>query len=520
MGNRFHVTDFDTIIIGGGHNGLVCSAYLARSGQKVLLLEASHKLGGLAATREFYPGFSASIAQSLNHFSPKIARELNLAEHGYAAAARALPTVGLDLEGNHVSALDGKLTGVSESDNRNYQRYLAQLQRFAGALEPSWLKTMPRIGNNTLKEILTFAQVGLKLRLLGKEDMREFLRVAALPARDLMDENFDNAVLKAMLSWDGLIGSSQAPRSPNNTVLTMLYRMIGDHNGAHSIPTGGIEALVNALTEAAISSGVQIKTASPVMSITIEGDETGQRATGVKLADESFISAERVVSATDPKRTFEKLVGVEHLEIEFSNRIRRLRTDGFVAKLHLALDGVPEFTGLKDPSGRLIIAPEMDSIEFAYDNAKYGECPEQPVMEVLIPSLSHSALAPLGQHVLSAHVMYVPYKLKQGWDETSKKALLELLLDTLCRYAPKLRDQVLHAELLTPLDLENDWNVTGGHWHHTEFAMDQLLMMRPTYGAAQYRTPIPGLYLCSAGSHPGGGLMGAAGHNAAKEILS
>jgi phytoene dehydrogenase-like protein len=256
------------------------------------------------------------------------------------------------------------------------------------------------------------------------------------------------------------------------------------------------------------------------MSITIEGDETGQRATGVKLADESFISAERVVSATDPKRTFEKLVGVEHLEIEFSNRIRRLRTDGFVAKLHLALDGVPEFTGLKDPSGRLIIAPEMDSIEFAYDNAKYGECPEQPVMEVLIPSLSHSALAPLGQHVLSAHVMYVPYKLKQGWDETSKKALLELLLDTLCRYAPKLRDQVLHAELLTPLDLENDWNVTGGHWHHTEFAMDQLLMMRPTYGAAQYRTPIPGLYLCSAGSHPGGGLMGAAGHNAAKEILS
>lgn len=514
------MTDFDTIIIGGGHNGLVCSAYLARSGQKVLLLEASHKLGGLAATREFYPGFSASVAHSLNHFSPKIASELNLAEHGYVAAAQALPTVGLDIEGNHVSARDGKLTGVSESDKRSYQRYVAQLQRFAGALEPSWFKTMPRIGNNTLLEILTFAQIGLKLRLLGKDDMREFLRVAALPARDLMDENFDNAVLKAMLSWDGLIGSSQAPRSPNNTVLTMLYRMLGDHNGAHSIPVGGIEALVNALAGTAMRCGVQIKTDSPVMSITIERDENGQRATGVMLSDESIVSAQRVVSASDPKRTFEQLVGVEHLEIEFSNRIRRLRTEGFVAKLHLALDGVPEFTGLQDPSGRLIIAPEMDTIEFAYDNAKYGECPAQPVMEVLIPSLSHPELAPPGQHVLSAHVMYVPYKLKTGWDETSRKSLIELLLKTLCVYAPNLRNQLLHAELLTPLDLENNWNVTGGHWHHTEFSMDQLLMMRPTYGAAQYQTPIPGLYLCSAGSHPGGGLMGGAGHNAAKEILS
>lgn len=520
VGSRFFVTDFDTIIIGGGHNGLICASYLARGGQKVLLLEASHKLGGLAATREFHPGFSASVAHTLNHFSPKVARELELAQHGYVAATQALPTVGLDVKGNHVCARDGELTGVSESDVLSYQRYVAQLSRFAATLEPSWLKTMPRIGNNTLKELLTFAQIGIKLRLLGKKDMREFLRVAALPARDLMDENFDSAVLKAMLSWDGLIGSSQAPRSPNNTVLTILYRMLGDHNGAHSIPTGGVGALVNALTESAISSGVQIRADSPVRSITIEGDENGQRATGVELVDKSTISAERVVSAIDPKRTFEQLLGVEHLEIEFTNRIRRLRTDGFVAKLHLALDGVPEFTGLDDPGGRLIIAPDMDTIEFAYDDAKYGQCPAQPVMEVIIPSLADSSLAPSGQHVLSAHVMYIPYKLAEGWNETSHNTLLEQLVGTLCRYAPKLRDQILHAELLTPVDLENDWNVTGGHWHHTELAMDQLLMMRPTYGAAQYKTPIPGLYLCSAGSHPGGGLMGGAGHNAAKEILS
>ncbi|MFK8047886.1 MAG: phytoene desaturase family protein [Halioglobus sp.] len=513
------MTDFDTIIIGGGHNGLVCAAYLGRAGQKVLLLEASHKLGGLAATREFCPGFHVSVAHSLNHFSAQIVDELDLAQYGYVPAVEVLPTVSLDIQGNHVSTHDGTVTGASESDASAYQRYLAQLAKFAKALEPSWLRTMPRIGNNTIKELLTFAQIGLKLRLLGKADMREFLRVAALPARDLMDENFDHPGLKALLSWDGLIGSSQAPRSPNNTVLTMLYRMTGEHNGAHSIPVGGVEALVNALAESATRSGVQIRTASPVKSITIEGDENGQRATGVELADHNRITAKRIISATDPKRTFEQLVGVEHLEIEFSNRIRRLRTEGFVAKLHLALDGVPEFTGLDDPSGRLIIAPDMDTIEFAYDDAKYGECPSEVVMEVLIPSLSNPSLAPAGQHVLSAHVMYIPYSLTKGWDETARSALLEQLLDTLCRYAPKLRSLLLHAELLTPLDLENDWNVTGGHWHHTEFAMDQLLMMRPTYGAAQYRTPIAGLHLCGAGSHPGGDLVGAGGHNAAKEIL-
>ena len=240
---------------------------------------------------------------------------------------------------------------------------------------------------------------------------------------------------------------------------------------------------------------------------------------GIQLANGERIDANRVISSADPQTTFFRLLGARNLEIEFANRIRRLRCDGFVAKLHLALDGLPEFAGLDKPAGRVLIAPHMDTIEFAFDDAKYGRCPEEPVMELTVPSLEDSSLAPSGQHVLSAHVMYVPYRRKGGWDEAARNAMRERAIDTIESYAPGIRDQVIHAELLTPHDLEQRYGVSGGHWHHTEFALDQALMMRPTYGAAQYATPVPGLYLCGAGSHPGGDLTGAPGHNAAKEVL-
>jgi phytoene dehydrogenase-like protein len=226
-----------------------------------------------------------------------------------------------------------------------------------------------------------------------------------------------------------------------------------------------------------------------------------------------------VVSSADPQTTFFQLCGVENLEIEFTNRIRRLRCDGHVAKLHLALAGLPEFTGLDKPEGRLIIAPEMDAIEFAFDEAKYGGCTKSPVMEILVPSLDDPSLAPDGQHVLSAHVMYAPYGLKGGWDDSAREILREGAIDAIASHAPGLREQIVHSEILTPMDLEQQYHVTGGHWHHTEFALDQALMMRPTYETAQYRTPVPGLYLCGAGCHPGGDLTGGPGHNAAREIL-
>ncbi|MEE8306600.1 MAG: NAD(P)/FAD-dependent oxidoreductase [Gammaproteobacteria bacterium] len=503
---------YDSIIIGVGHNGLVCAAYLAKHGHSVLVLEASSTPGGLAARREFYPGFKASVAHSVNHFPQKVLRDLDLETHGFKPSTESLPTVGLSLDGNHAVLHEGTVSGVGENEINSYRKYSRLMQRFADTLKPFWLKTMPRVGINSLADLVTFAHIGLNVRRLGKKDMREFLRITALPTRDLMDEFFDNDVLKATLSWDGLVGSKLAPRSPNHAVLAMLYRLGGEYRG-------GAGALIEALQSAAGACGAEVRTASAVERILVQENDDGLVAHGVQLTNGDRIESERVISAVDPQRTFFNLVGVENLEIEFTNRIRRLRCAGYVAKLHLALSGLPQFTGLDKIDGRMIIAPDMDTIEFAYDDAKYGACSKQPVMEIVIPSMHDTSLAPAGQHVLSAHVMYAPYQLKGGWDESARDAFCERVIDTIARYAPDIRQQILHRDLLTPLDLERSCNVTGGHWHHTEFALDQALMMRPTYEAAQYSTPLPGLYLCGAGCHPGGDLTGGPGHNAAQEIL-
>ncbi len=510
---------YDSIVIGAGHNGLVCATYLAKRGQSVLVLEASETSGGLAAAREFHPGFQSSVAHSVSHFSEKVADELKLSSFGFDSNTGAIKTVGLSLDNEHVVVDGSAISGASTDDATAFEAYSRQLQTFADILKPFWTKKMPPIGGSNLSDLATFAKIGLKLRLAGKKDMREFLRVASLPARDLMDENFENELLKSVLSWDGLVGAKLAPRSPNGAILGMLYRMAGRSRGGHSIPAGGVAGLVLALCKAAESAGVEIRNNATVEKILIGGGENGLVARGVKLADGQTLETDRVISAADPKRTFLDMVGAEHLNIGFTNRIRRLRCDGYVAKLHLALKGEPKFEGLESADGRMIIAPTMDSIEFAYDIAKYGECPDEPVMEFVVPSMHDASLAPEGQHVLSAHVMYVPYRLKGGWTDAARASMLQRSIDTLAQYAPGIRDQILHSELLTPVDLEQRYRVTGGHWHHAELAMDQMLMMRPTYEAAQYRTPIPGLFLCSAGSHPGGGLMGAAGHNAAHEIL-
>lgn len=510
---------YDAIIVGAGHNGLVCAAYLANSGRRVLVLEAADEVGGLASNREFHPGFWASPAHAISHFSSKVAKDLGLTGFGFDSNPSPMPTIAMGEDGQHVSINGDAVEGAGEDDARAFGEYQRLLQKCADALGPFWHKTMPRIGASGIAGAMTFAHVGLNIRRLGKADMREFLRIASLPARDLVDEFFTDDRLKAALCWDGLIGSKMAPRSPNSAVLVLLYRMAEASRGRYAIPENGIRGLVDALRQAAESKGAEIRCGTKVDRILIEGSEDGLTSKGVRLDDGTEIAAPLVVSATDPQRTFIDLVGVEYLDIGFTNRIRRLRCDGYVAKLHLALDGLPEFAGVGPPYGRMIIAPTVDAIEFAFDDAKYGGCPAEPVIEMVVPSIRDVSLAPEGKHVLSAHVMYVPRKLKGGWTDTARDDIRERTIDTIARYAPGIRDQILGAEFLTPADLEARYGVSGGHWHHTEFAMDQMLMMRPTYGAAQYATPIPGLYLCSAGSHPGGDLTGAAGHNAAQEIL-
>ena len=523
---------YDAVVVGAGHNGLVCAAYLARAGRRVLLLEARRVPGGLAGEREFHPGFRVSVAHSLNHFSAEVARELKLGKFGFKSPSTGLRTVGLAVDGEHV-VLDGDaLTGPPSREAPALAAYRKRMGRFAEALQPFWRKTIPAIGNAGLAGSLTFARIGFGLRRMGRHEMREFLRMATLPARDLMDECFNDELLKATLAWDGLIGSRLAPRSPNGAVLAMLYRMGEASRGVHAVPAGGIRGLVDSLCAAAVAAGADIRCEAPVSRILVgerngSGNGAGTKSSvsgglvahGVELANGERIDADCVISGTDPKRTFLEMVGVPFLDIGFTNRIRRLRCDGLVAKLHLALDGVPEFKGLDRADGRMIIAPTLDAIEFAFDAAKYGECPENPVMEIVVPSLEEPSLAPAGKHVLSAHVMYVPYDLKGGWTEEARDEACATAIDTIARYAPGIREQIVASEFLTPADIERECHVTGGHWHHTEFAIDQMLMMRPTYEAAQYKTPIPGLYLCGAGCHPGGDLTGVPGHNAAREIL-
>jgi len=517
---RQKLTQHDTIIIGGGHNGLICATLLARAGQRVVLLEANRNLGGLAATREFFSGFNAPLASTLYAMPEKIVAELQLDQHGYTPSSQTLDLIALSRNENPIHIKADTIGGAEAGESTSYGDYQSMLRTFAKALAPFWSKTMPAISDRKLSSLATFGHLGIKLRTMGRADMLEFFRVAMLPMRDLVDEYFKSESLRAALCWDGLVGTSMAPRSPNQSVITVLSRMAGSHGGLHTIPSQGMSSLISALESAAIAAGVEIRTETPVSKVIVGGDEHGQQVDGVLLANGETIRASRVVSSADPKTTFLNLVGAPALEIEFTNRIRRLRTKGYVAKLNLALSSLPKFKGLDEPNGRMITADKMDDLEFAWDSAKYGEIPETPVMEIVIPSLRARGLAPEGKHVLSANVMYIPGQISGGWTAAKKQELLSRLIAILDLHAPGLSTLVEHAELLTPEDIQNEFNVSGGHWHHAEPSVDQLLMMRPTYEAAQYATPIPGLYLCGAGSHPGGDISGNAGRNAAKAILS
>lgn len=504
----------DVIIIGGGHNGLTCAAYLARAGRKVTLLEANDQLGGLGATCEFAPGYHASVAHTLPQLDRDLVQDLALEKHGFRLAAEALPTIALGENGRHITITRDGIHGASAEDTAAYGEYRRLLQKFAQAIKPFWYKRPPRIEGGSRGDLLTLAQFAWKLRTLGRDDMREMTRMIALPARDLVDEFFEDPLLKAALSWDANVGSRLAPRSPNNAVLPLLLRMSGDLSGGLPLPKGGVGGLIEALAAAARSHGAELRTAARVAGVIVED----HRAVGVRLSGGEELRAGAVISNADPKTSFFKLLGARHLDVQFTHRINRLRTAGMVAKLHLALDRLPTFSGLASPAGRLLLTPGMDMIENAFDAAKYGGFADALPMEVIIPSLEDDSLAPAGRHVLSAQVQYAPYELSKGW-AGERGRFLETVLDNLARYAPDIRSCIVDSELLTPVDLERRFNLSGGHWHHAEFAIDTWWMQRPTYGASQYFTPVPGFYLCGAGSHPGGGIMGAAGANAARAVL-
>jgi phytoene dehydrogenase-like protein len=499
---------YDCIVIGAGHNGLVCAATLARGGRSVLVLEAANRVGGAASTREFAPGYRVSAGAHLLHLMPAdLLRELKLEAHGLEWAARRMNTTAL-IPGGASLAVD-----EVESD------YTVRMRRFAAALAPIFSRTPPRLGTTAWADRLALLRMGWQIRKLGRKDMRELLRIGGMNVYDLLEENFESVALKGALGFDAVLGANFGPRSPG-TVLTLLYRLAAESAaGASGLsqPKGGMGALCEALAKAAAASGAAIRTGSPVTAIVVEKD----RARGVILESGERIEAHTVISSADPKNTFLRLLGARHLDTGFVRRVNHIRSRGLAAKLHLALDRTPPFSLVNEAAlrGRLLIAPSMQHIEHAYNHAKYGEFSADPVMEITIPTFNDPSLAPTGHHVISAIVQYAPYELKEGW-QNGRQRFLNTALDSLERYAPGLRGCIVATELLTPADMETEFRMSGGHWHHGDLAFDQFLMVRPVPGAAQYRTPMSGLFLCGAGCHPGGGVMGLAGRNAAREVLT
>lgn len=515
--------DQDVIVIGGGHNGLVAATLLARTGRKVTLLEAAAELGGAARTHEFHPGFRvSSLAHLLNRLHPEVVKALDLERHGLRLEGRAMPSVALSGKGTPVvlrGAYGEAVEGLSVLDAASWTALRAQLMRHAGVLKPLLARRPPDLERMSLSEKTALGGLALSLRRLGREEMRDFLRMLLMNVTDILDEHLENEALRGLLAFDAVLGSHLGPRSPTS-LIGLYWRLAGEIGGASGgqmLPAGGMGAVVAAMQAAAEKAGVALRANAPVGRILVEKG----RATGVVLADGEERRARTIISAINPRTTFIDLVGPRELDTGFVRKILNMRMKGNVAKLHLALDAVPEFSGVAgaDRHGRIVIAPGDDHVERAFNPAKYGEFSPEPVMEVVLPSLSDPALAPAGACVLSANIQFAPYALKEGWDQGRPK-FSEAAMVVLEAHAPGIGRSVLASELLTPADIEERFAMPGGHWHHGELQPDQMLMSRPVFGAGGYDTPVEGLYLAGSGSHPGGGVSGAPGLNAARRVLA
>jgi phytoene dehydrogenase-like protein len=505
---------YDAIVIGAGHNGLVCASLLGKAGRKVLVLEANERVGGAAVTREFAVGYSVSAcAHLLYQLQPQVQKDLGLK---LRLAADEIGTVALSADGNHVRINDDEVFGVGEQDQAEFRAFRKRMTRFSDLLQTYLNRTPPRLAKDASRaDMLNLAQLGFDLRRLGRTEMREFLRLIGMNIRDEVVERFDSGTLRGAVSLDAVLGTHLGPRSPN-TILTYLYRLAGSH-GTISQPAGGMSAVTEALAQSARDNGAIIRTGMPVKRIVVENG----RVAGVESETGETFNSLLVVSNADPKSTIMKLVGVKNVETGFTRRVHHIRMQGNAAKLHLALDGLPVIDGVdkREYSDRFVIAPDEAYVERAFNHAKYGETSAKPVFEISFPSFRDSDLAPTGKHVMSAVVQYVPYELRAGWSGDARAAFEKLAIETLAEYMPDLPQRITASELLTPVDIEEQFHIGGGHWHHGELTLDQFLFTRPVGGAQQYAMPLDGLYLCGAGTHPGGGVSGAAGRNAARAIL-
>jgi phytoene dehydrogenase-like protein len=520
------------VIIGAGHNGLVAACYLARAGLRPLVLERRASVGGAAVTEEFYKGFrSSTLSHATGPLLPSIMRELELARHGLETIRPEVQVFAPDPDGVAVCLYDDpartarELERVSPHDAASYAEFHRSFAQIGRVLNPLLSLTPPSIDQPSVADLWSLGKTGREFRGLKKKDAYRLLRWGPMAVADLVAEWFESELLRAVVAARGVFGAFAGPWSAGTSAALLLQAAMGGQAfGPAAFVRGGMGALTQALHAAATAAGAEIRTGADVAEIRVKDG----RATAVLLADGEEIAARAVVSNADPRQTFLRLLDPTELDPDFLNKIRNYRAQGAAAKLNLALDGLPSFKGLKkaeshaasaELQGRIHIGPSIDYLERAFDDAKYGDYSLHPYMDITIPSLTDPRLAPEGSHVMSVYVQFAPYKLKEGDWTSRREEFADRVLKVLSDYAPDLPERVLYRQVITPLDLERDYGLTGGHIFHGEMALDQLFTFRPLIGWARYRTPIEGLYLCGAGTHPGGGVTGAPGANASREIL-
>jgi phytoene dehydrogenase-like protein len=517
----------DIVIIGGGHNGLVTAFYLAKAGFKPLILERRVQVGGAAITDEFHPGFRCStLAHTAGPIRPEIVRDMQLEKHGLRLITPETCVTTLSPDGRALSLYQDEnksaqaIAAFSQKDATKYPEFERSLVKISQVIAEVLATTPPDIDHPNGSDLWSMLKTGRALRNLGKRDMYRVLRWGPMAVADLVAEYFETELLRAVIAARGIFGTFLGPWSAGSS-LQLLIRAAGDSHPAGSafFAAGGMGALAQTMASAAKAAGVEIRTAAEVIEIRVKDGV----ATGVLLATGEEISANAVISNADPKRTLLKLTDPMHLSPDFVQKLQHYRGNGTVAKVNLALSGLPTFNALKNGDGnalmgRIHIGHEIDYLERAFDASKYGNFSPHPYLEATIPSLTDPTLAPDGKHVMSIYMQYAPYKLKGDW-ENQRKALGQTVVQTLAQHAPNLPEMILTHQIITPLDLEEIYGLTGGQIFHGDLALDQFFTMRPLLDWARYRTPIENLYLCGSGTHPGAGLTGGSGANAAREIL-
>ena len=520
--------DYDIIIVGGGHNGLVTAGYLAKAGLKTLVLEQREIVGGGAITGEIYPGFRCStLSDCTAPFFPQVVKDLQLSRHGLEFITPPVRVLALAPDDRSLCIYNDARATVREIENwsmrdaRSYPEFLKSFARMGKVLAPLLTMTPPAIEKPGAGELWNLGKLGRSFRGLGKKDAFRLLRWGPMAVADLAAEWFETELLRATVAACGIAGAFAGPWSAGtSTGLLWQAAMDGSAIAPAAFVKGGMGALTQALANAAKQAGAEIRSGSQVERI----EATEERAEKVWLRSGDEISARAIVSNADPRSTFLKLIDPVYLDPSFLSKLRNYRARGVNAKVNLALSALPSFQAINGDantklSGRIHIGPDIDYLERAFDAAKYGDYSPAAYLDITLPSLTDPSLAPGGAHVMSINMQYAPFELKKSDWSSRREELADSVVNTISSYAPNLKTLILGRQVITPQDLEDTYGLSGGHIHHGEQSLDQFFAFRPVIGWAQYRTPIKALYVCGAGTHPGGGITGGPGANAAREII-